>query len=269
MSDALDHLKAVAREFRATVLSEDANSFDASIEIVRGGGEREVFQLRILDEESVIRVREGDPRRLPVACLERHILSSGLFCLSYSEAEPSSVTDEQTAKALWIRIDRFLQAQLTANDIRKWAAQSNARAHGDAAQLQLRAETIAEQLGPRLLHDLRLGRLRVQRVDKRGKMRLELLRNGKRIARTGIEGGLVSTKLPCFCDKSERTPCPIGECGNHAVLAPDLIRDIYVWRKLHALFVVKLVASGYRCCGTLDVCEVRDAVEAFNAKRRQ
>lgn len=261
---SISYLKAVAHEFRATVTSESENAFCAAIEIIRGGGETETFHLRFVEAGDQIDVFESDPRRLPAACLERHIQSDGSFCLNYADAEPSKVHDLESARRFWSRVDRYLRVQLTAGELRRWPAQSNARAHGLAAEPQARAERIAAQLGDGVLQDLRLGRLSVQRVEKRGKgSRLELWRSGKRIARIDARGSLISTKVPCFCDSTSAVAHPIEVCANHAVLAHDLIKLMQSWKVNHDRYVQLLVEAGYRCCQSLDQCEVRRAIAAL------
>jgi hypothetical protein len=268
MSIVLDYLKAVASEFCATVTSEESNFFTAHIDVFRPGGGIEVFDLRIVDNEAFPKVYECEPRRLPAWCLERHILGDGWFCMSWNPGEPSAVSDEPSARAFWSRLDRFLQSQVTASTLGKWPAPSNARAHGgDAAMFQQRAEEIAAQFGVNLLRDLRRGELTVVRVVKSGKVRLELLRHGRRVARLALKGGLVTTMTRCFCDTANSTRAPIGACGDHAKLAPELIRAIYCWRKEHAEFVRERIVNGRECCGSLEVCELRSAGALVGAKR--
>lgn len=260
MSVVLDHLKAVASEFRATVTAEESDFFTAHIDIIRPGGTIEAFHLRIVDNEAFPKVYECEPRRLPAWCLERHILGDGWFCMSWNPGEPSAVSDESSARAFWARLDRFLQSQLTASTLGKWPAPSNARAHGgDAASFQQEAEEIAAQFGVNVLRDLRRGDLTVSRVVKPGKDRFELLRQGRRVARVPLKGGLITTLTRCFCDAADSTRAPIGACGDHAKLAPDLIRAIYRWRRKHAEFLRERIAAGRECCGSLEVCELRSA----------
>lgn len=265
MSGVLGHLKTVAAEFRATVLVEEPEFFTAQIDVVRPGGTVETFHLRIVDNDPFPKVYECEPRRLPAWCIERHILGDGWFCMSWNPGEPSAVSDEASARAFWARLDRFLQSQATASTLLKWPAPSNARAHGVAATFQNEAEEIAAQFGVDLLRDLRRGDLTVARVVKPGKVRLELFRHNRRIARVPPNGGLVTTMTRCFCDAAETTRAPIGACGNHANIAPDLIRAIYLWRKEHAEFVRERIAAGRECCGSLEVCELRSAGASISA----
>ncbi|MEO7323227.1 MAG: E2 domain-containing protein [Dokdonella sp.] len=267
MSEALDHLKAVASEFRATVTSENSDSFIVRFEVVRADEAVEVFHLRVVDgtvNEAIPKVFECEPQRLPTFCLERHIVGTGSFCLSWNPGEPSEVLDAETARAFWSRVDRFLQCQLTASALRKWPAQRNARAHGKAAGYQNIAENLAAQLGPNALRDLRVSKFTVQRVVTRGKVRLELHRDGQRVARIAINGSLISTMTRCLCDESARTRVSIGECHDHAEVVADLIRALYLWRETHSEFIRTIVAGGSHCCGTLDVCEIRRAGAALS-----
>jgi E2 ubiquitin ligase family protein len=264
VSASLDFLKIVASEFRTTVMSEESDAFVVRFEAIRASGETEVFHLRIVDSGDIPRVYECEPQRLPTRCLDRHILGDGWFCLSWPPGEASEVRDETTARLFWSRVERFLQCQLAANALRRWPAQSNVRAHGDAAAYQDRAEELAAQFGPVVLQDVRLQRFKVALAAKPGRVRLELLRTGRRVARIHCKGGLVTTMTRCFCDEATANDVAIGACRNHAQIAPDLIRAIYLWHKKHEEFVQGLVASGYRCCGTLDVCEIRNAGAPLN-----
>jgi hypothetical protein len=267
VSVSLEHLKAVASDFLATVSSETPDSLVVRFEIVRADGVREIFHLNIVDNGSFPKVSEREPHRLPSRCRDRHIRGDdGWFCLSWNPGEPSEVVDAETARAFWSRLDKFLQAQLTASTLRRWPAQSNARAHGDAAAFQDLAEEIAAQFGPNVLRDVRLRRFKVARAIKPGKVRLELLRDGRRVARVPLRGGLITAKTRCFCDEAAITAAEIGVCRNHAELAPALIRAIDRWHTEHDAFVRKLVASGYRCCGTLGMCEMRSAGAPLSTK---
>lgn len=259
MSDALDYLKAVALDFGATVMSEDVDAFTVRFHVVRADAVVEVFHLRIVDSEFIPKVFECEPRRLPTSCIDRHIVGNGAFCLSWNPGEPSAVTDASSAAKFWSRVDRFLQCQLTASELRQWPARSNARAHAKAATYQHHAEVLAAQLGPNVQRDLQRARLTVQHVAKRGKVKFELLRNGRRVARVTSGGPLVTTMTRCICDESAITGLSIGDCHDHAEVVADLIRTIYLWRRTHGKFVRDLVAAGQRCCGTLDVCEIRNA----------
>jgi hypothetical protein len=60
MSIVLDHLKAVASEFSATVTAEESDFFTAYIDVVRPGGTIEAFHLRIVGNEAFPKVCECD-----------------------------------------------------------------------------------------------------------------------------------------------------------------------------------------------------------------
>lgn len=80
---------------------------------------------------------------LPAVCLERHILSRGMFCLSL-HGRP--VTNKGAADLWWDQLAQFIQCQSTASETGIWPPQ-HALDHGHAGTWHAQALVLAEALG--------------------------------------------------------------------------------------------------------------------------
>ncbi|WP_338720345.1 E2 domain-containing protein [Devosia sp. XK-2] len=83
-------------------------------------------------------------RLLPDNCLMRHMNTDGTFCIGLDA--PWSVTNSQSAGKWWELLLGYLRCQDVAHLARRWPP-NRGLSHGDAAEIQLEAEAVAERLG--------------------------------------------------------------------------------------------------------------------------
>lgn len=215
------------------------------------------FRVRVdAINDAVVQAREERPILLPASCPERHITSEGFFCLYWAEAEPSEITDESSASIWWGKLLIFLKRQRTATVLRQWPGKSDARAHGQqAARAQQIAERTASELGPlfrRLLQDNRLASIR---KNVGGDPRLRLMLDSKRLITVReIDRRLMTKRARCKCDDAETLQLPICGCSAHEAALTDLTVSLHEWRVEEDRFFRSYVATGAKCCGTLDEC---------------
>ena len=262
-SSPLACLDKVASEFAATLLSATSPA-KAVISVPRAGGERHDFVLELSATGSAVSVREEPPARLPVFCPDRHINVGGSFCLGWGPTAAPAVVDEESARAWWTAVVRFLQLQLTANELGVWANGANDWGHGDAAKHQAVAEAAAGSTGERLRHDLRAGNFSVIREPHARGARLELRREGRHIARIAIgpPAKLKDSHVPCPCDQPEGMT--VDACRDHVDQLSRFMLELWRWRQSEDQFLRELAESGATCCGTLKNCKLRDAITREN-----
>ena len=81
---------------------------------------------------------------LPDNCLQRHMNTDGSFCIGYGA--PREVVDLAGGERWWSLLLGYLQCQDIAQLTRRWPP-NRGLSHGDAAALQLEAESLANKLG--------------------------------------------------------------------------------------------------------------------------
>lgn len=266
----LDGLEEVAPDFGATVSRTGAQAkATAVVSVPRAGGDRHDFSLELFTTGSVVFAREEPPSRLPIFCPDRHINPGGSFCLGWGSTAPAAVIDQSSARAWWTAVVRFLQLQLTANDLGVWENGTHDWAHGDAADHQLLAEVAADQLGPRFRADLADRKFAVVREAHARGTRLELRRNGMHVAKLtiGPPSRLKDSKVTCPCDCA--AGAAIAECGDHADHLIAFTTEMWRWQQAEAKFLRDLARTGAVCCGTLKKCTLREAIAIESASARE
>ncbi|MGJ4728756.1 E2 domain-containing protein [Luteimonas sp. SDU101] len=271
LSSPLACLDKVASEFAAT-LSSATSPAKAVISVPRAGGDRHDFVLELSVTGSAVSVREEPPVRLPVFCPDRHINAGGSFCLGWGSTAAPAVVDEDSARTWWTRVTRFLQLQLTANELGIWPNRANDWAHGDAAGHQALAEAAADSMGERFRRDLRAGNFSVIREPHVRGARLELRREGRHIARIAIgpPAKLKGSQVSCPCDQPEGMT--VDGCRDHVDQLIRFVLELWRWRQSEGRFLRELAKSGAACCGTLKSCKLRDAItrdKASTTKRNR
>lgn len=250
----LSHLLAVAPDLGVTVRAHSASDADVGLEIVSPSGTATVYELTVRCDTERPLVLEREPRKLPAACIGRHINDNGSFCLEWPAI---AVTDTSSAVYFWSQVSRFLEHQRTAAALRRWPGAQNDRAHGDAAQPQSEAESLARALGPAVEAALRRGEYRVRRVSKRGSTRLELYRGSSRLVQVRLPGLTLVGNCPrCICEAAIQARGVSPACAAHAHDLACFVEALERWHRLHARHLDLMVARGYQCCGTLTECEI-------------
>lgn len=260
----MSSLGAVASDFGVSV-SSAASLSKVSISIPRAGGDQHEIALELLATGNEVRVREHPPLRLPVFCPDRHLNDGGWFCLGWGSTAAPAIVDEESARAWWTAVIRFLQLQLAANERGVWVSEANDWAHGDAAKHQELAEAAAEILGARFRNDLRARKFSVTREPHARGARLELRRDGRHVARVtiGPPGRLKDRHVPCPCDDSNDVP--VEACRDHAEHLIRFTTELWRWREGEAQFLRELARRGAACCGTLESCGLREAIASERA----
>lgn len=206
-----------------------------------------------------VQVREQpDNRRLPQSCCERHINADGSFCLYWrdSPTETRAVVDADTALDWWRVLIEYLRRQELATRFGKWFGE--ARAHGDAARFQARAEQIALKFGKQFSRDLRDGVLYVRRRARHGRQVLQLSRGATMIARVSPKSnGMIAAQVRCPCDAAAPT-AKIADCGSHRAELKDFIIALDQWQERERRFYEYLRTHRVRCCGTMELCPLRE-----------
>lgn len=263
-SSPLACLDKVGSEF-GVVRSSATSLNKVVISVPRAGGDRHDFALELSTAGSSVAVREEPRARLPAFCPDRHINEDGSFCLGWGSTAAPAVVDEDSARAWWTAVVRFLQLQLTANELGAWKNGANDWAHGDAARHQALAEAAAESLGTRFRDDLRAGKFSVIREPHIRGARLELRREGNHIARVtiGPPARLKDSRTPCPCDQP--AGMTVDACADHADHLVRFTAELWRWREAEDLFLRELEKRGITCCGTLKSCKLREVIARENA----
>ena len=212
MERALELIAAAAPAFGSgvTETSETRLGLDVCVATRTGG---EVFFPMVAEtvgeHEILVREDRAKSQRLPACCPERHINGDGSLCLFWASGDDAVVVrDEQSAMEWWSALIKHLDGQLYADKHRRWAGR--ARAHGDAAVHQARAEGAAAAFGPEMARALRQGHLTLvpgetHRWVPGTSVRLTL--DGIRVFATVIGKGKVANQRgPCVKSLAITTP---------------------------------------------------------------
>ena len=191
-----------------------------------------------------LRVGEDVPgTRLPKRCAERHIQGDQTFCLGLN-ALP--ITDLDEDAVWWLSLAQYLRLQSIADKHGFWPA-GHSRDHGDAGKSHDQAINLATRLG--LLSEY------------------EAAHDGEPSWITGTLHLVDKAGQPI----NGRGPCPLG-CRHPRKQARAIHRRKCAFRtdmielvRLEAQRRVQLEeyweverASGTTCCGTMDVCPLRN-----------
>jgi len=262
----LKWLAQVAPTFGVTVHGTESPA-TAEVSVPRADGDLYGFQLELSEAGCSVSVREQNAALLPTFCPDRHINSGGWFCLGWGSTAPPEVVDAASANDWWTIVIRFLQLQLTANELGAWINGDGDWAHGDAAKHQRDAEALAERLGERFLDDLRRGDFHLRQEKKRGSVRLDLQRGARHVARLHLGADkIIGTKRPCPCDTQQAAP--LDQCADHVVVLREFIEQLYLWRRKEAQFFRNLAQAGSTCCGKLRKCGLQAAVAKHQESKK-
>lgn len=140
----------------ATVVRISRDRFECTASPTRASGKSTrlytliVFVAAARSIEQIFVAEVADKRLLPAACPMRHINENGTFCIGLRAGE--LVRDAVTAVGWWEKLRIFLTCQETAEETKAWPPLLQL-SHGDAADIQLRAEALADDLGQRQAYD--------------------------------------------------------------------------------------------------------------------
>lgn len=237
-----DWLLLAMAAYAATLISRGGDDLVVSLPVQSASGVVTTYVLTISAGFAEPRVRETSPQHLPAFCPERHINPGGWFCLTFSQAEPLVVTDEDTAVTWWAHVWKFLSLQPLAARRGVWPGE--AWAHGDAARHQLRARRAAEALG--LEDALQAGSLTVRR-HRRDFVRL--FQGRRRLYSVWVGPRRTATLLqPCVCGSGH----PLRSCSGHATATADLVFAMEAQSAAEVAFWAAL--RGQPCCRTMKDC---------------
>lgn len=254
MPDALDLLAKTAGGHHARLVARTGDEATFTVAPPKASGAPAIdYSITIRADHDRVLARETIPARFPASCPERHINHDGSFCLFWVEDEDVRISSADVAEEWWGKLLAFLRRQETASVIRRWPG--DARAHGDAAYFQRRAETCAAELGPPFTDWLREERLSVLSRRRGDETRKRLEVDGRIIASVAGDAIKVMTsRSPCKCAKSDGRKRAIIDCGDHAEVLARLIRAIDRWKAEEMAFFSELKSKNRKCCGTIDGC---------------
>ncbi|MFC0340548.1 E2 domain-containing protein [Paracoccus niistensis] len=250
----IDLLTRWAAEFGATVTAVQATYLEFTFPVFRPDGTAPTYAIVAEVREDEVAAREATPTRLPAFCPERHINRDGTFCLGWGRADDLEVRDEETARAWWARLFKFLTLQERATRLRRWPDRRT-WPHGDAAGHQFRAEWAAHRLGSPFVEDLAQGRLGVARKGHgSGGAGLQMLRDGRRLYSVWEDTRrAVNLRQRCICIMGRASPpAVLRSCGDHADAVVELAFALQDRATAEAAFWAGL--EGTSCCGTMDCC---------------
>jgi hypothetical protein len=227
--------------------------FELTVDLLDGSST--VYQLLVTAKEQFLTVKERVPEHLPAFCPQRHINYSGSFCLGWGRDEDLSVTCQESARAWWSRLHRFLVLQVRAANKKIWPGKE--WAHGSTAAIfQQSAEQAASKLGPTFTNALQQGKLKVVRKNKGGSRGplLQLFMGQRHLC--SVWGGLkmvANKRQPCICapvlNKRIRR---IRSCNDHAHLIKVLVLSLH--EQEIAVKEFWDLCKGQTCCGTMKNC---------------
>lgn len=203
----------------------------AEVRLPSGKIDAPVF-LHVWETGARLWVRENEPRQWPVCCPERHIESSGTFCLGVGD--PIRPTTDTNADTWWDWLKEFILSQRVAQKTGLWPS-SRTLHHGDAYKHQLRLEkiskgTIFETAVRNLLE------------EGAGWLSGDLLK---------FRGG---DRCPCKCVRRGRH-LKLRNCQNRA-LVRSLVKEEAARRREEQRFWSYF--SGRTCCETMRNCPLRE-----------
>lgn len=253
-SDPISLLAQSAPEFGATVVAHNAALLEISLPVISADGSVRTYRLALKASGATATVKEVTASNLPGFCPERHINLGGAFCLSWQPIDSLDIRDAADAEAWFEVLVRFLQMQVRAARQRRWPGRT-ARAHGDAAVHQHRAEAAAARLGDRFDAAIRDGRLTAVAGGSGGNGRaVRVMRDGLREYAVWMRSRRpVNLRRPCICDKAGRR-IVIRDCEDHAALASQLAIELYAMLDEDARFW--RIVEDEPCCGTMDGCRL-------------
>lgn len=202
-------------------------------------------------------------RQWPNFCLERHINPDSSFCVFYGSE--NRIEDDEQATLWWSYFASYINNQVYADRHKVWP-QGAGLSHGDAAVEQVAMEALADPLGWK--EELWQGMFR-----RSGWLAKELPRLSKDKSR------IVNSRSPCprgctrkhksqrkhSCESQDcisgckKTHKPIlrAEC-THRKAVEKIVLHEHRRQAIEKGMVQKLYQEGYRCCGSMKYCPLRD-----------
>lgn len=257
MTASINYIALAASHFggSCTITSDSSANLELPVQLVDG---RILNYILVLQQQKmIVSVREKSANYLPSFCPERHINRDGTFCLNYSEANVLTVSDEPSAINWLETLYKFLILQERARAKRKWPNQ-RVWAHGEAAHYQHQALKAAASLNPLIAEATAENRMTIARKRSIGRSILEVRHSGKTIYRIWeFKGRVINQKQLCFCGTSgNKRPKKLRNCSNHSKSAYDLAMALRDWENAEVQYWNQM--KGSSCCGTCDVCPLKD-----------
>lgn len=177
-----------------------------------------------------VRVRERHiGELLPPFCPERHINDGGTFCIGLRAGY--SVNTENAACSWWMKLQAFLCCQETAASTRAWPKWAQL-SHGDAGDIQLSAEFVADRIGMRAEYD--------------AAVQYNLGHVAKNVANFDTARNVLRKARPdCICSPAQAFTCENRKYD--CLIALETMR-----KRAEVDFWTTLDAS--RCCKTMNGC---------------
>jgi len=179
---------------------------------------------------------------LPLWCPQRHINANGTFCIGLRA--DSSVNDAASAENWWRALEVFLSCQETAFESRKWPPTLQL-SHGDAADIQLRAEALAQKLNREKDYEAAV-------AYNEGPI-AGLSRHVSRIT-----GRLTNPQAPCMCGYTRGSQIKHRkDCARDNNLCLVVLENR---RRKAELSFWRALTGKLTCCGTIDDCPIRKEI---------
>lgn len=264
MLDARGLLQSLAPDYGATLHAAPEGA-QAAITVVRPGGAKHTFQLALSFNADQVSARElPGYAMLPAFCPDRHINGDGSFCLGWGHDNPSTIVDEAAARRWWATVYQFLTRQVGANARGVFAGAEQARAHGDAAIHQNKAEQAAERLGTAFAKRAADGEFVVRKDPQPGQHRLELWSGTERLARVSLRSKtLVGGRTTCPCGTAPERD--VSACDDHAQALATFIQEQHACNVADKKYLDACADAGYACCDTLRTCGLRKSIKRKQA----
>lgn len=207
-----------------------------------------------------VTVSEADPGSvLPSCCIERHINPDSTFCL-HQDSE-RSIEDVEAANAWWYSLGVYLDHQDFAAKRGLWPIYAQL-SHGEAADIQLQMEAIAEPLGWR---DELVEAIFRRRGWLAGRLP-RLASHTRRLvnARHPCPRGCKAKHHPFRKESCTRNQCIEGckkqhhpilrtECPNRSIVEQLVVLE-HERRNIEAGISARLIRDDIKCCDTMKHC---------------
>lgn len=258
---SLDQLKNTCPAWASITKSKPTKLNVSAVAQLPSGSAGRSYELLIeLKAEDQIAVVEKDGGHLPRCCVERHINPDASFCLHLNSTE--AIRSDWAARLWWHSLGKFLSHQDYADRRRKWPMLAQL-SHGDAANMQIEMEKLAEPLGWKdeevtaaifRQHGWLGGKLPRLSKDKRKLVS----------ARSPCPRGCTRKHHPYRKSSCEREDCAKGcrkahkpilraDCPNREVVESLVLLE-HKRRAEEASFFKSLRKKKITCCGTMDNC---------------
>lgn len=226
------------------------------------GAPGEVYFVSIenIDADCVKAYETPANRRLPECCVERHINRGSSFCLYLNSTRP--IASIPNATAWWVALGKYLSHQDFASKHGRWP-RDQGLSHGDAADIQIEMEELAEPLGwkTEVLDSIFRGRgflaeapLRQYKDKKKGFVNLRSpCPRGCRKLHFPYQK-LSCAKNHCVSDcRKLHKPILRASCPNRRVI--EELNWLEIKRKTEEEKLISdLREKGVQCCGTMKDC---------------